>query len=119
MPTKICLNQLKLIRDFVAKFYKKKKFQTSLVINLQYKIEDDKLNTADTSNMKDKFEICFQNNNTNKSNLDAKEEENDNKNKLDMKVKKSNKVRLEVYKQIKWNKKDENTFYEYVKLGQK
>lgn len=52
--------------------YKKRKFKTSSVLNIIYKIENNKLNITNTNDMKDRSETWFQNKSVNKSDLDIK-----------------------------------------------
>lgn len=101
MPSKRHFNQLKLAETLAVKVYKKRKFEASLIINLQPEIEDDKLNMADKSNTKVKSEIWFQNNSVNESNLDIEKGEDRDKNKLDLEVEKSGAINPKVCKEIK------------------
>lgn len=59
MPIKCYLNQFKLTKTFKIKIYKKRKFEASLIVNLQPEIKDNKFNTADINNIKNKFKILF------------------------------------------------------------
>lgn len=51
MPNKYCFNQLKLIRAFAVQICKKRNFETSLVVNLQPEIKDNKLNITNINNI--------------------------------------------------------------------
>lgn len=108
MPTKRHLNELKSARALAVEACKKRKFESSLVFNTQPEIEDDKLNTADTSDMEDKSEIWFWNDSANESDSDTEEGEDDDENESDLEVGESRAVSPEVCKEIKWNKKGES-----------
>lgn len=69
MSTEHYPNQLKSAKAFTIKAYKKREFEASLVVNSQPKIDNNKLNMANTSNIKDKSKTWFWNNNANESNL--------------------------------------------------
>lgn len=77
---------------------KKKKFKANLIINLQPEIEDNKLSTANISNIKNKSKTWCQNSSANKSNLYIKKEKNSNKNELDLEVEKFRENNLKVNK---------------------
>lgn len=81
MLSKSPLDQLKLAKTVSVYICQKRKSEASLVLNAYPKIKDNKLNTSDTSDRKDKSKTWFWNKNANESNLNKEEEEENNKNK--------------------------------------
>lgn len=80
MPSKHHLIQLKYVKAVVVLSSKKRKVEVSLVFNLaQLKIDDDKLNTTDISDIKGKSGTWFWNENPNESDSDIKKERNKGK----------------------------------------
>ena len=108
MPTKRRLIQLKSAKDLAIGVCKKRKFEASLVVNSYPEIEENKLNTVDTSNMEDKSKTWFWKNSANESDFDTEKAEYSDKNELDLEIEESREISPEVLKEIKWNKKGEN-----------
>ena len=99
-----------MARALIVKACKKRKFEASLVINLQLKIEDNKLSMADINDTKNEFKTWFWNNSTNESKSDIVEEKDGNENESDLEIEKSREISLEICKKIKYNKEGENKF---------
>ena len=61
--------------------FNKIRSKASLLLTLdQYKIDNNKLSTTDTSDMKDNFQTWFWNENSNKTDSDLKKEDDDEDN---------------------------------------
>lgn len=60
MQFKYCLIRFKFVKAIIILFLKKRKIKVGLVHNLiQLKIDNNKLNTVNTNNIKNKFKIYF------------------------------------------------------------
>lgn len=66
-----------------------------------------------------KSNLKFQNDSTNKSNLDIEEKEDRDENKSGLEVEEFKAISPKVYKMIKWNKIEKMNFVGYTKLGQR
>ncbi len=119
MPTKRRLNQLKPARDLVVEACKRRKFEASLIVNSQLKIEDNKLSTADTNDTEDESKTWFWNDSANESDSDIEEGEDSDENESDLEVEESREVSPEICKGIKWNKEGENKLCGVYKIGSK
>lgn len=90
MPTKRLRKQLKSAIATFLEYFKKKRTETSPLLNLvQFRINDNKLSTTNTINTEDESASA------NETNLDIKEKKNDNIDEVDLKgVKSRTKVQL-------------------------
>ena len=90
-----------MIKNFIIKVCKKRKFKASLIINLKPKIKNNKFNIVNISNIKNKSKTWFWNNYRDRNDLIKKKKKVNNKNKLNSKVEKSKIVSQKIYKKIK------------------
>lgn len=80
MSSKCNLTQLKFTRAAAILFSKKKKFETSLVLNLAHlKINDNKANTPDTNNTEGELISGFWNESVNETDSNFEEKREGNK----------------------------------------
>ena len=119
MPSKRRLDQLKSARAAAVQACKKRKSKTSSVLDVPLEVEDDKLDTTDTSDTEGEAATWFWNESPNESDSDTEEgeskdeeEESDNELGLEVEESRTNKaVSPEPpKKEIKWDKRGEGKF---------
>ena len=75
MQLKQKCQHFKAAKTVCIEFFKKRKFEASLISRLaQLQIDDNKLSTNDTSNIEGKSEILFWNKSANETDLDSEKE---------------------------------------------
>lgn len=77
MVLKYWRNHLKIAKEAFVTSFNKRRSKANSFVTLDYcKIDDNKLNRTNTSNMENDFQIWFWNESVNKSNLDSEKENN-------------------------------------------
>lgn len=117
MPSKRRLEQLKSARAAAVQARKKRKSETSSVLNAHLEIEDDKLSTIDTNDTEGESGTLFWNDSANESGSDKEagedeDEEEDDGHELGMEMEESRTEKAASpegpKREVKWNKEGED-----------